>query len=109
MRTFVRGACLFVLMSGSAALAEADPFSFLADGSVVFNTAVSTQGTFTCRGPLVCSGTGTNSITFGTADNHATITFTGVDKTLQVGNHAIPITLGVSIPISRPGSSSRSG
>jgi hypothetical protein len=71
-----------------AAVAHAEPV-------VLFNTMLTTLGTFTCRGPLECSGTGTNSITFGSGDHHATITFNGVSTSLDVTNHAQTLTLGV--------------
>jgi PEP-CTERM motif len=94
MRTIMRGVCLALLCLWSPALAEAEPFSFLPDGSLVFNTVFSTQGTLSCRGPIACTGTGTNTLTYESAGSHATISFTGVNQSLQVGNHAIPVLLG---------------
>jgi hypothetical protein len=42
----------------------------------------------------VCSGEGTNSITFGSGASTATLTFTGVDTSIDVTNHVQPLPLG---------------
>ena len=83
--------CCFFLSAGSA---RAEPFSILPDGSVVFNSAVTTQGVFTCGGIPECSGTGTNTITVGSGTGMLTLTFTGVNKTVAVGNSATLVSLG---------------
>jgi len=78
--------CLFVTIT-----AQADPFTILPNGELVFNTSFTTQGVFTCA---LCTGFGTNSIVFGSGGNTLTLTFTGVNTTLQVGGAAVPTTVG---------------
>ena len=65
-----------------------------AEPIVVTSTTVSTSGTFSCRSTIVCSGEGTNSITFGSGANTATISFTGVQTTFDVTNELTQVTLG---------------
>jgi hypothetical protein len=79
---------LSVLASGllTPLKVQADP--------VVLNTTFATAGTFNCLWTLVCSGEGTNSITFGTGTNTATVTFTGVAATYDVTNSPTQVTLG---------------
>jgi hypothetical protein len=93
-----RGAFLAaVLAVWSPSSAGAEPFT-VQDGNVFFNTVLSTHGRFSCLGEVAptCTGAGTDSITFTSGGGHATITFTGVtDTALQVGNVAIPVTLGL--------------
>jgi hypothetical protein len=43
---------------------------------------------------IVCGGEGTNSITFGSGASTATLTFTGVDTSIDVTNHVQPVSLG---------------
>jgi hypothetical protein len=82
---------------------QAEPFT-VQNGSAVFNVVVSTHGFFTCLGTLQCSGSGTDSVTFGSGDRSATVTFTGVtDTTAQVGNRQTPMSLGVFETSSTPG------
>lgn len=71
---------------------QADPFVFLPNGELAFNTSFTTQGTFTCS--LCTSGSGTNSIVFGSGADTVTITFTGVNTTVVVGGQAVPATIG---------------
>jgi hypothetical protein len=49
---------------------------------------------FDCRSTIVCSGEGTNSITFGSGDSTATLTFRGVNSTFDVTNIVTRVTLG---------------
>ena len=78
--------CLFVSIS-----AQADPFVILPTGEFAFNVSFTTQGTFTCS---LCTGSGTNSIVFGSGADTLTLTFVGVDTTLVVGGQAVPATVG---------------
>jgi hypothetical protein len=78
----------------SAGVAHADPYTVLPNGSVVFNTVMTSSGSFTCVRSVPCSGSGTNSITIGSGTNTATMTFTGVSSSFQVGNVARRVSLG---------------
>jgi hypothetical protein len=78
--------CLFVLCVLAPEPARAD--------AVTFTTALSTVGSFDCRSSFRCSGEGTSSITFGSGANTGTLTFTGVDTTIDVTNRARPVVLG---------------
>jgi hypothetical protein len=78
------GAVLFSLVC--AADAGADPFTV--------STTIATQAVFDCRSTIVCTGDGTNSVTFGSGDSAATLTFRGVNSTFDVTNEAMPVTLG---------------
>jgi hypothetical protein len=62
--------------------------------TVRFPTSFSTSGRFACRSTIECSGEGTNSITFGSGARTATITFTGVETSLDVTNHLQRVALG---------------
>jgi PEP-CTERM motif-containing protein len=93
-------ALLAVLWSAEA---RAEPFTILPNGQVAFDTALTTSGVFRCQGTIACSGSGTNSITLGSGDNQATITFTGVTRTFQVTNVAQRITVGTFDVTSTPG------
>jgi hypothetical protein len=85
------------------AVIQAEPFT-VQNGSAVFNVIFSTHGIFTCPAGVPCSGTGTDSVTLGSGDNFATITFTGVaDAAVQVGNRITPVSLGVFETSSTPG------
>jgi hypothetical protein len=78
------GALLFSLVC--AADARADPFTVSA--------TLATQAVFDCHSRIVCSGEGTNSVTFGSGNSTATLTFRGVNSTFDVTNQAMPVTLG---------------
>jgi hypothetical protein len=84
--------CVFALVASVEA--HADPYTILANGDVLFNTSLTTQGTFVCGFVLTCTGAGTDSITLHSGTGAATLTFTGVSTTVQLGNTAIPVTLG---------------
>jgi hypothetical protein len=53
-----------------------------------------TTGAFHCLWNIQCGGEGTSSITFGSGDNTATITFTGVSATIPITTQPEPVTLG---------------
>lgn len=88
----VGGAFLIVACVGSTASAE--PYTIQPNGDIIFNVALTTQGTFTCGAIVACSGSGTNAVTISSGGGSATFTFNGISSTLAVGNVAIPVTLG---------------
>src|SRR5215212_8182499 len=89
MRKLLLSALLCLLAS---TVVQADPFVILPNGELVFNTSFSTQGVFTCT-PL-CTGSGTNSVVFGSGANTVSITFTGIDTTILVGAEPVPTVVG---------------
>jgi hypothetical protein len=76
------GALVFCLVG--ATNARADPFTV--------STTIATQAVFNCRSTITCSGQGTNSITFGSGDNTATLTFHGVNSTFDVTSSTTSLT-----------------
>ena len=71
---------------------QAEPFTILPNGELVFNTTFTTSGFFTCT---PCTGSGTNSVVFGSGGNTVTLTFTGVGSTtVQVGSSKVNVNLG---------------
>jgi hypothetical protein len=78
--------CLFASIT-----IQADPFVILPNGELAFNTSFTTQGAFTCT---LCTGSGTNSVVFGSGANTVTLTFTGVNTMMLVGNEQVPALLG---------------
>lgn len=78
--------CLF-----ASATIQADPFVILPNGELAFNTSFATQGVFTCT---LCSGSGTNSVVFGSGADTLTVTFTGVNTTILVGGVPVPTIVG---------------
>jgi hypothetical protein len=93
MRTSAVLALGFSLLTANGA--AADPFTILPDGNLVFNAAIKATGEFGCSTLISCTGSGTNAITIANGASTATLTFTGVDTTLQIGGHALtPVTLG---------------
>lgn len=78
--------CLFTAIS-----AQADPFVILPNGELAFTTSFTTSGTFNC---MLCTGSGTNSVVFGSGANTLTLTFTGVNTTILVSGQSMPVTLG---------------
>jgi hypothetical protein len=78
--------CLLAFLSLSAQNARAD--------AVRIPATFSTSGLFDCRSTIVCSGEGTSSITFGSGANTATLTFTGVETSIDVTNQLQPVSLG---------------
>jgi PEP-CTERM motif len=89
----VTALCLFLLFFLAAAEAKADPYTILPNGDTIFNTVVTTQGTFTCSAGVPCTGSGTNSITLGTGANTMTLTFHTTTLATQVGNTGTPVVL----------------
>lgn len=81
------GLSVLALFACVAAEAGAEPI-------VVTSTTVSTSGVFSCRANLVCSGEGTNTITIGSGENTATISFTGVETSFDVTNELTGVTMG---------------
>jgi len=102
MRRQVPFGCVLLALLCSAEL-RAEPFTILPGGQVAFDTALKTSGVFRCQGSIVCSGSGTNSVTLGSGDRQATITFDGVTTALQVTNRAQPVALGTFDVVSTPG------
>jgi hypothetical protein len=78
----------------------ADPFSILPNGELAVDTAFTTQGIFTCPSSIACVGSGTNSITLSSGMSTLTLSFTGVETSLLVGNTVVPVGLGAieSVP-----------
>lgn len=78
--------CLFTSIT-----IQADPFVILPNGELAFNTSFTTQGVFTCT---LCTGSGTNSVVFGSGANTLMVTFTGVNSTILVGAEPVPTIAG---------------
>jgi hypothetical protein len=98
-RTFLSALLLLL----TAATAGADPYTVLPNGNVVFNASLTTSGIFTCLSGIPCSGSGTNSVTIGSGANTSTLTFTGVNTVLQIGNTTTPVNLGTIASSATPG------
>ena len=98
----IAAGCVLLALACSAEL-KAEPFTILPNGQVAFDTALITNGAFRCEGFIVCSGSGTNSVTLGSGDKQATITFNGVSSAFQVTNRAQPVSLGTFDVVSTPG------
>ena len=88
MRKLFLSTLLCLLASTTA---QADPFVILPSGELAFNTSFTTQGVFTCS---LCTGSGTNSVVFGSGANTVTLTFTGVNTTILVGAEPVPTVAG---------------
>lgn len=84
---------LALWMSALTGTAAAEPFTVLPDGNLVFNAAFSTSGVFRCGAIADCSASGT-SMVIGSGPGALTLTFTGVSRTLTVGNADVPVSLG---------------
>ena len=93
MKNAVSLGIILAALAGPAQV-HADPYTVLPDGSVVFNTALSTQGVFLCAAASPCAGGGTSNVVIGSGDEAIAISFTGVQTTFAVGNTAEPVTLG---------------
>jgi hypothetical protein len=76
---------LFAMLCFFPAGVSADP--------VVFNASVTTSGVFSCLKEPACSASG-NTVVLGSGDAAVTLTFTGIDTTLEITNTAQPVTLG---------------
>jgi len=77
-----------------SAPAHAEPFSIGPNGTVFFNVSFVTTGTFTCLRSVACSGSGTSEVRLGSGDNAARLTFSGVSRSLDVGNTTTLVHLG---------------
>jgi len=86
------GSLLVALFAATEARAE--PYTILPGGDLIFNTSLTTRGTFTCGSIVTCTGSGTNEITLHSSAGAATLSFSGVSTTIGVGNRTIPVTLG---------------
>jgi hypothetical protein len=71
---------------GAVGVAHADAFRIPG--------AFKTSGVFFCFGEVSCSGEGTNAVTLGSGENMATLSFVGVERTLDITNLAQPVHLG---------------
>jgi hypothetical protein len=98
-----RALCPLVFAVLTASEAAAEPYTILPGGDLIFNVALTTQGSFRCDAATTCSGSGTNAITIGGGTGTATFTFTGVSATAAVGNRTVPINLGTIEGSSTPG------
>lgn len=94
MRTTLRLQWVILLILLAAKTAQAEPFTILPNGDLVFNVSVSTTGVFTCGSAVRCTGSGTDSITLHSGSGTATFTFTGASASDAVGNVLVPMTLG---------------
>jgi hypothetical protein len=89
--------------------ADATPFSILPNGDLVIETTYTTQGFFTCAfefipAPACSSGTGTNSVTFGSGTNTAALTFFGASTTVPLsGSAGAVVSLGTIFASATPG------
>lgn len=84
--------CLAILTGSRAA--QAEPFTILPGGDLVFNVSVSTTGVFTCGVAVSCTGSGTDSVTLHSGSGTATFSFTGASASAAVGNTLVPMMLG---------------
>jgi hypothetical protein len=80
--------------------AAADPFSLQPNGHWVVDTAFTTKGIFRCPSSIACVGSGTSSVTLSSGMSTLTLSFTGVDTSLLVGDTVTPVGLGTiqSVP-----------
>jgi hypothetical protein len=91
-----RVCCLLVLLALSVLIpftgGEATPLTILPNGDLEIDVAFTTQGVFDCNfqwlPPGTCSGSGTNSIVFGSGTSKATVTFFGVNGAVSIVNGA---------------------
>jgi hypothetical protein len=74
--------------------ARAEPYTILPGGDLIFNTSLTTRGTFFCGSVVTCTDSGTNAITLHSSAGTVTLSFSGVSTTIGVGNRTIPVTLG---------------
>jgi PEP-CTERM motif len=113
---FARACCTLVLLALSVLIpftgaALATPFTILPNGDLEIDVAFTTQGVLSCnRGQFglppdqACSGSGTNSIVFGSGANTATLTFFGVNATVSnIAGTKSFVPLGVITGSATPG------
>jgi hypothetical protein len=101
--TIGRTLCGLLLFGLVASRATAEPFTIQPDGDLIFNVAVTTQGTFSCTGRMTCTGSGSNSITLWSGTESATFTFIGASASAGVGNVNVPMNLGSIEGTTTPG------
>ena len=82
----VTALCVLSFCTLVSATARAEQF--------VVNVALGTTAAFQCRSSIVCSGEGTDTLTFGSGDNTASLKFTGVSTTFPVTTQAHSVSLG---------------
>jgi hypothetical protein len=93
MRNILRVLVPALVMLMSSAAVRAEPFTILPNGDLVFNTSITTNGSFTCGSVVSCTGSG-SSITLQSGEGTATLSFSGVSASFAAGNVTVPVTLG---------------
>jgi hypothetical protein len=93
----------FLIALSLSGTATAEPYTILPNGDIVFDVALTTQGTFTCFAVVPCTGSGTNAVTITSGGGTATFTFDGVSDALSVSNIRVPLALGTITGSSTPG------
>jgi hypothetical protein len=93
----------FIIFTGGARTALAEPYTILPNGDLVFNVSLSTNGVFTCGAVVSCIGSGTNTITLQSGAGTKTFSFTGLSDNIVLGNSTIPVTLGTFTGLTSPG------
>ena len=94
MYMYQRAVLVLVLSLLATARAQADPYTILPNGDLLFDVSMRSSGVFGCPAHLPCTGSGTNAITLGTGSATATLRFTGVEAEFQAGNVVTPVTVG---------------
>ena len=94
---------VLVTLSATPAPADAEPFTILPNGDLVFNVSLGTSGIFHCASVVSCTGSGTNAMTLHSGSGTATFTFTGVSTAAVIGNTTVPVTLGTFEGSTTPG------
>ena len=104
MQTILR---VYLLVLGALSVApraaDAEPFTILPNGDLVFNVSLSTSGIFHCGSVVSCTGSGTNAITLHSGSGTATFTFSSVTTSAVIGNTTVPVTLGTFEGSTTPG------
>ena len=95
--------CALFVALFTTSQAAAEPFTILPNGDLVFNTSVTTAGTFYCAEWMACSGSGTNMITLSSGAETETFAFSGASATVAVGNTTTPVDLGTIVGSSSAG------
>jgi hypothetical protein len=91
--------------------AGATPLTILPNGDLEIDVAFTTQGSLSCNQGLLglppaeaCTGSGTNSIVFGSGANTAALTFFGVNAAVSITNgEKVFVPLGVITGSATPG------
>lgn len=103
MQVTLRLFWLILVILLASRTAQAEPFTILPNGDLVFNVSLSTTGVFTCGSAVQCTGSGTDSITLHSGSGTATFSFTGASASAAVGNTLVPMTLGTIESATTPG------